>query len=197
MRLPPAHLNAEVLPALPRGAAIEDRDSYCTPRWLTTFIGKVDLDPCSNQHATVQATSSFTRGGLEAWAAAPSEQHVYVNPPYSDVTPWVDMAVQRCLVSRDKVLLLLKYDSSTKWYAKLRSVNQAKFPSAKALFFDFTGRISFEADGKYEARAGANFLSTLVWLSPRLQPGEQERLPMAGDRFGHTIQQLREAGVLW
>lgn len=97
-----------------------DRDTWCTPKWITEAIGEFDLDPCANERSHVQAIYSYRldqgQDGLklrtEKWMDA-SSVRVFVNPPYSDVRPWVEA------FARTRFCFLLKLDPSTKWFAEL------------------------------------------------------------------------------
>jgi hypothetical protein len=90
-----------------------DRDTWCTPKWITDAIGRFDLDPCSNPRSTVQSELTFRldRGqdGLEQAAWVTSTARVFVNPPYSDVMPWVQA------YKHTRFCFLVKFDPSTKW----------------------------------------------------------------------------------
>lgn len=96
-----------------------DRDSWCTPRWITEAIGEWDLDPCGNARSHVRAARTLLLAdrGEDGLALAPElvtpALRVFVNPPYSDVGPWVDAygAARFCF--------LLKFDPSTRWFARL------------------------------------------------------------------------------
>ena len=64
-----------------------DRDTWATPEWLTRAIGRVDLDPCSNDRSTVLAKRTFNldaRGedGLKLAKFVSRNTRTYVNPPY-------------------------------------------------------------------------------------------------------------------
>jgi hypothetical protein len=90
-------LSQALLPGV--SAHIEvDRDTWTTPEWvwripLTAMEAtRYDLDPCSNEHATVPArwTVAPPRDGLAAqWGGL-----VWMNPPYSDVGPWFEAATE-------------------------------------------------------------------------------------------------------
>lgn len=90
-----------------------DRDTWCTPKWITDAIGRFDLDPCSNARSTVQSELSFRleRGedGLEQAAWVNANARVFINPPYSNVMPWVQA------YRHTRFCFLLKLDPSTKW----------------------------------------------------------------------------------
>lgn len=94
-----------------------DRDTWCTPSWITEAIGTWDLDPCSNERSEVKSTRTFLldRGedGLELAAGVKKAERVYINPPYSDVTPWIEA------YKHTRFCFLLKFDPSTKWFELL------------------------------------------------------------------------------
>lgn len=95
-----------------------DRDTWCTPKWITDAIGRFELDPCSNDRSTVQAAQMFdlvdrgADGLVLATAVAPTAR-VFINPPYSDVPPWI------AAYKHTRFCFLLKLDTSTKWFAEL------------------------------------------------------------------------------
>ena len=94
-----------------------DRDTWCTPRWLTTAIGEVDRDPCANERSHVLARETFrldyNQDGIAlAQTVDPDELH-YINPPYSGVLPWIQA------YRHTRFIFLLKLDPSTKWFAEL------------------------------------------------------------------------------
>ncbi len=94
-----------------------DRDTWCTPKWITEAIGRFDLDPCSNARSTVQAinTMEIDRGidGLAHAEDVEPDWRAFINPPYSDVRPWIDA------YAHTRFVFLLKLDPSTKWFAEL------------------------------------------------------------------------------
>jgi len=97
-------------PALPEST----RDGWCTPSWLTGLLPLVDLDPCSNARSTVRARRHVVlpEDGLAiGWTGL-----VFVNPPYSDVMPWVEKA---CTTNAG-CGFLVNVDSSTSWWRRLQ-----------------------------------------------------------------------------
>jgi hypothetical protein len=81
-----------------------DSDKWKTPRWLMRVFDDW-FDPCP---------SSPLRDGL----AIEWEPRTYVNPPYSNPAPWVEKAIEEH--HKGKVMvLLLRVDTSTKWFADL------------------------------------------------------------------------------
>lgn len=122
-----------------------DRDTWCTPKDLAEALGKFDLDPCSNPRSHIRAEHSFmlerNENGLdvsavqkrmnirtgEAWWSS----CVFINPPYSDVMPWVEA------YKGTRFCFLLKFDPSTKWFAAL-------FECTSFVLFPRGTRIEFE-----------------------------------------------------
>lgn len=83
-------------------------DSHSTPEWVMDIFGSEDwYDPCPLDD------NPFNDGLRMNW-----KKKTYVNPPYSNVMPWVEKAIEE----RDKgnlIVMLLNVDTSTKWFAKL------------------------------------------------------------------------------
>lgn len=78
-------------------------DHYATPKWLLEILfpdGKY-FDPCPLQP---QAD-----GLAGQW---PTDQPVFINPPFSDPLPWVRKAAGHS----GPVVLLLQVDPTTKWW---------------------------------------------------------------------------------
>lgn len=112
-------------------------DNYKTDDWiLKMFDGW--FDPCP-------LNPDWTYDGLKIqWP-----NRTFVNPPYSDPLPWVEKAIETSIQNRT-VALLLKHDSSTKWWRRLHEAN--------AHFLPIIGRL------KYGTPRAAAFASVLVIL---------------------------------
>lgn len=113
-----------------------DRDTWCTPTWITDAIGVFDFDPCANERSHVRAIKSFVleRGenGLVLATDIDAEHHVFINPPYSDVMPWIRA------YAHARFCFLLKLDPSTKWFAEL-------FKHTTLILIPRGTRVQFEA----------------------------------------------------
>ena len=118
------------------------------------------FDPCP-------LNDNWTIDGLDLdWA-----QHgrIYVNPPYSNPTPWVEKAISEARRAECCIVMLLKHDSSTKWYSKL--------VEAGARFFMLQGRINFwNPQGQQIKHSTASFPSVLVVLSSVTVPNLDAKL---------------------
>lgn len=74
----------------------------------------------------------------------------FVNPPYSNPLPWVEHAIKEHQKGKD-VVLLLKMDTSTRWFTRLQE--------AGAMFLWVNGRL------RYGTGSPANFPSMLALLT--------------------------------
>lgn len=85
---------------------VENTDSYESEPWiLKMFEGW--YDPCPYND------NPNNDGLKEEW-----KDRTYVNPPYSNPLPWVEKAIEESNKGR-MVVMLLKVDTSTKWFAKI------------------------------------------------------------------------------
>jgi hypothetical protein len=114
---------------------INIKDEYYTPKWLFDNLAlKFDLDPCSpgkyksNSPATVHY--SFPQNGLEL----PWRGRVFMNPPYSKPTLWVDKFIE----NNNGVALLLF--SKAAWLQKLWNASDAITLLPPNLKFEHQGK---------------------------------------------------------
>lgn len=95
-------------------------DHRCTPAVIyeaaleALGITVWDLDPASNPNSTVPAILELYEGGLEE----PWGGHVWVNPPFSDINPWVEKVFDN---EWDSLTFLGPHDLSTKWARRMTS----------------------------------------------------------------------------
>lgn len=85
----------------------------------------------------------------------------YVNPPYSKPHPWITKAIEENKKGK-LIVMLLRMDTSTKWFKDLQEAN--------ATFLWINGRLRFRT-GK-----PANFPSMIVILSNREFLGGEENV---------------------
>jgi hypothetical protein len=113
-------------------------DNFKTDLWILDMFADF-YDPCPyNPH--------FEHCGLRE---AIWPEKVFINPPYSNVTPWIKRAIEHQKAG-GFVVMLLKHDSSTKWFQliheaggrilmfgnrlKHQTNNHASFPSILVVF---------------------------------------------------------------
>lgn len=125
-------------------------DSYRTDEWILDLIG-AHYDPCPfNPHWN---PDQHIDGLLTDWVEESYHHNgrVFVNPPYSNPIAWVEKAIMENQVGGCSVFMLLRHDSSTRWWALLHE--------AGAHFMPIVGRL------KHQTGRSANFPSVLVVLS--------------------------------
>ena len=125
-------------------------DSYNTPKWILDMFPEA-FDPCPYDEDWDESKFDGLR---DEWTG----QLIFVNPPYSNVMPWVDKALEhrfQCNMMGKKctIVMLLKHDSSTRWYTKLHG--------AGAQFMMIQGRLKFT---NKKSNNHASFPSVLVIL---------------------------------
>ena len=132
-----------------------DRDDWGTPKWLFDSLNRVyefTLDPCaSNDTAKCEKFYTKEQNGLTfGW----EEHRVFMNPPYSNVSEWVEKAyveAQRGAV----VVCLLAARTDTKWFHEFCLKGHIEF---------IKGRLKFEG-----AKSSAPFPSMIVTFKPPMR----------------------------
>ena len=116
-------------------------DSWSTDAWIFGKGGIFEgwFDPCP-----LDEDPKFD-GLIEEW-----HHRTFVNPPYSDVLPWVDRAIYYNRKYDYSIALLLKHDSSTEWYRRLHEAGGKMLMINKRL--------------KHGSKTAAGFPSVLVYL---------------------------------
>jgi len=123
------------------------KDNYKSDEWILRIFEDW-FDPCP-------LMSKPKVNGLEIdW-----RNRTFVNPPYSNPLKWVEKSIEE-MNKGNLVVMLLRVDTSTKWFAKLVEAN------AKIMFIH--GRL------KHHTGKPANFPSMLVVLN-KSQDKEDER----------------------
>ena len=85
-------------------------------------------------------------------------EYVWVNPPYSDIGPWVDQAIEAQADGVGSVMLVMA-DPSVKWFAKAAQ-------HATEIRFVTNGRIAFLENGI--PKSGNNKGSVFFIFAPKL-----------------------------
>lgn len=117
-------------------------DSYATDKWILSMFEHW-YDPCP---LNPSFNPLIDVDGLEtSWG-----MQTFVNPPYSNPLPWVEKAIEEHEAGRT-IVMLLKHDTSTRWYALLHE--------AGAKFLMVQGRL------KHQTGRSAAFPSVLAVLS--------------------------------
>ena len=128
----------------------KESDSYATDTWLKDLF-KDWFDPCTLSNGELRALDGLG----SSW-----RDRTYVNPPYSNPLPWCIKAVKENQEHKT-IALLLKVDTSTRWFKVLQE--------GGARFLWVNGRL------KFHTGEPANFPSMIAILEK--QPiTEQTRL---------------------
>ena len=84
------------------------KDTTLTPLWIIEKLGAFDLDPCGfHGHATARRLISLPTNGL----AEPWDGRIWLNPPYSDPTPWLGK-----LAAHNNGIALVLASTDTRWF---------------------------------------------------------------------------------
>ena len=93
----------------------------------------------------------------------PANGAVWINPPYSDITPWVLKASGQCREILQPVVMLVPADSAVGWFSQaLQSVDEVRFIT--------DGRISFLRSDTGKPINGNNKGSLLFIWRPFIKP---------------------------
>jgi len=133
-----------------RGNRDNKDDTYKTDQWILDLVGP-HYDPCP---ANADFDPLLHEDGLAvSWVdqSLPHNGKVFVNPPYSKPKPWVKKAINESLQGCT-VVMLLKHDTSTRWYGLLHEAGAHFLYCAKRL--------------KHSTKTGSSFPSMLAILTP-------------------------------
>ena len=92
------------------------------------------------------------------WHSFVPTGYVWCNPPYSDISPWVDKAIEAQAKGLGTVMLVMA-DPSVKWFAKAQKY-------ATEIRFVTEGRIAFLNDGV--PQSGNNKGSVFFIFAPKM-----------------------------
>lgn len=98
-------------------------DNYESPKWILDLFSEW-FDPCP-----LNPTPKINGLNID-W-----KNKTFVNPPYSNPLPWIEKAILENKKGKT-IVLLLKVDTSTKWFQKLVENNVRLFWINKRLKFN-------------------------------------------------------------
>lgn len=142
---------------------------WCTPKKYVdavkkVFGGKIDLDPCSNEHSTVNAKVEYQlpkHDGLkESW----NYPTIYVNPPYGNdkrhgttIKHWLEHCAQAHEEYNAEVLALVPVATNTGHWKK------SVFGRARAVCFLYDTRLKFLENGKGVGKGAPMACAMIYW----------------------------------
>ncbi|QJT70564.1 UNVERIFIED_ASMBLY: putative DNA N-6-adenine-methyltransferase [Shigella phage 2019SD1] len=94
------------------------RDLWSTPsevvEWMESEYGDYDIDAAaSKENAVCEKFYSKETNCLKRWWG--SNKHIWLNPPYSNITPFVKKAIEQ-MEHNNQIDILLPCDTSTGWF---------------------------------------------------------------------------------
>ena len=146
---------------LPRMLFTSDSDEWATPRELFDWLDQTftfTLDAAST-HENAKCARHFTideDGLAQSWAG----ERVFLNPPYSQIAPWMKKSYESARDERATVVCLVAARTDTRWWQDWvrDKANEVEF---------LAGRVTFSRPGK--TANTAPFPSAIVIYRPPIQ----------------------------
>lgn len=119
------------------------RDAWMSPKeviqWLENRYGKYDLDAAADAgNAVCEKFFDEKLNCLKRWWG--KNKHVYLNPPYSHIDPFVTKAIEQ-LEHGNQIDMLLPADPTTAWfYDAMKSAAEIIFITGEVKQHSYTGK---------------------------------------------------------
>ena len=158
------------------------RDLWSTPSelvaWMEIEYGDYDIDAAaSKENAVCEKFYSKETNCLKRWWG--SNKHIWLNPPYSNITPFVKKAIEQ-MEHGNQIDILLPCDTSTGWFY------EAQQKAAEIIWI--TGEV-YQEDGTEYSRTGrlaftsaltgkpvqGNNKGSVIFIMRELKEGEQQK----------------------
>lgn len=158
------------------------RDLWSTPSelvaWMESEYGYYDIDAAaSKENAVCEKFYSKETNCLKRWWG--SNKHIWLNPPYSNITPFVKKAIEQ-MEHNNQIDILLPCDTSTGWFY------EAQQRAAEIIWI--TGEV-YQEDGTEYSRTGrlaftsaltgkpvqGNNKGSVIFIMRELKEGEQQK----------------------
>lgn len=158
------------------------RDLWSTPSelvaWMESEYGDYDIDAAaSKENAVCEKFYSKETNCLKRWWG--SNKHIWLNPPYSNITPFVKKAIEQ-MEHNNQIDILLPCDTSTGWFY------EAQQRAAEIIWI--TGEV-YQEDGTEYSRTGrlaftsaltgkpvqGNNKGSVIFIMRELKEGEQQK----------------------
>lgn len=158
------------------------RDLWSTPsevvEWMESEYGDYDIDAAaSKENAVCEKFYSKETNCLKRWWG--SNKHIWLNPPYSNITPFVKKAIEQ-MEHNNQIDILLPCDTSTGWFY------EAQQKAAEIIWI--TGEVYQEEGTEYSRTGRLAFTSALtgkpvqgnnkgsvIFIMRELKEGEQQK----------------------
>lgn len=158
------------------------RDLWSTPSelvaWMESEYGDYDIDAAaSKENAVCEKFYSKETNCLKRWWG--SNKHIWLNPPYSNITPFVKKAIEQ-MEHNNQIDMLLPCDTSTGWFY------EAQQRAAEIIWI--TGEV-YQEDGTEYSRTGrlaftsaltgkpvqGNNKGSVIFIMSELKEGEHQK----------------------
>lgn len=158
------------------------RDLWSTPyelvAWMESEYGDYDIDAAARkENAVCEKFYSKETNCLKRWWG--SNKHIWLNPPYSNITPFVKKAIEQ-MEHNNQIDILLPCDTSTGWFY------EAQQKAAEIIWI--TGEV-YQEDGTEYSRTGrlaftsaltgkpvqGNNKGSVIFIMRELKEGEQQK----------------------
>lgn len=154
------------------------RDLWSTPSelvaWMESEYGDYDIDAAASKENAVYSKETNC---LKRWWG--SNKHIWLNPPYSNITPFVKKAIEQ-MEHSNQIDILLPCDTSTGWFY------EAQQRAAEIIWI--TGEV-YQEDGTEYSRTGrlaftsaltgkpvqGNNKGSVIFIMRELKEGEQQK----------------------
>lgn len=158
------------------------RDMWSTPQeivdWMESEFGEYDLDAAASQeNAVCEKFYSKETNCLKRWWG--SNKHVWLNPPYSNPTPFIKKAIEQ-MEHNNQIDVLLPADNSTAWFYEAQK-NAAEIIwitgevyEEGGVEYSRTGRIAFVSVLTGEPVHGNN-KGSVIFVMRKLKEGEEQK----------------------
>lgn len=158
------------------------RDLWSTPSelvaWMESEYGDYDIDAAaSKENAVCEKFYSKETNCLKRWWG--SNKHIWLNPPCSNITPFVKKAIEQ-MEHNNQIDILLPCDTSTGWFY------EAQQRAAEIIWI--TGEVYHEDGTEYSRTGRLAFTSALtgkpvqgnnkgsvIFIMRELKEGEQQK----------------------
>lgn len=158
------------------------RDLWSTPSelvaWMEIEYGDYDIDAAaSKENAVCEKFYSKETNCLKRWWG--SNKHIWLNPPYSNITPFVKKAIEQ-MDHNNQIDILLPCDTSTGWFyeAQQRAAEiiliTGEVYQEGGTEYSRTGRLAFTSALTGKPAQGNN-KGSVIFIMRELKEGEEQK----------------------
>ncbi|QXV80716.1 Dam-like N6-adenine methyltransferase [Escherichia phage JakobBernoulli] len=158
------------------------RDLWSTPSelvaWMEIEYGDYDIDAAaSKENAVCEKFYSKETNCLKRWWG--SNKHIWLNPPYSNITPFVKKAIEQ-MEHNNQIDILLPCDTSTGWFYEAQQKAAeiiwitGEVYQEEGIEYSRTGRLAFTSALTGKPVQGNN-KGSVIFIMRELKEGEQQK----------------------